>query len=112
MNTKEKYKEQALEKAREYANLVSTKIKPQKIVLYGSYAKGNWREESDIDIAVIVNTIGDDYLEVGAMLYKLRRNIDDRIEPVLLEEKNDKSGFLHEIMKHGQILYNEHDILN
>ena len=44
-------------------------------ILYGSYAKGNWRKESDIDIAVIVTTIGDDYLEVVAMLYKLRRNI-------------------------------------
>lgn len=100
-------KSQAIEKAIEYANLVSIKIKPQKIVLYGSYAKGNWRKESDIDIAVIVDSIEDDFLETGAMLYKLRRNIDDRIEPVLLEEKYDKSGFVDEILKYGQILYND-----
>jgi predicted nucleotidyltransferase len=30
-------------------------IKPQKMVLYGSYAKGMPREESDIDILVISN---------------------------------------------------------
>lgn len=98
-------KSQVLEKAIQYATLVSEKIKPQKIVLYGSYAKGSWKEESDIDIAVIVDAVDDDFLETEAMLYKLRRNVDDRIEPVLLEEKNDGSGFLNEILKHGQVIY-------
>ena len=98
-------KSQVLEKVVQYATLVSEKMKPQKIVLYGSYAKGNWKEESDIDIAVIVDTVDGDFLETEAMLYKLRRNIDDRIEPVLFEEENDESGFLDEILKHGQVIY-------
>jgi len=38
-------------------------------------------------------------------LFRLRRNIDARIEPILLEEKNDKSGFLEEILKTGEIIY-------
>ena len=46
-----------------------------------------------------------DFLEMEAMLYKLRRNVDDRIEPVLLEENSDESGFLKEILKHGQVIY-------
>ena len=29
------------------------KINPEKIILYGSYAKGNPREDSDIDLVVI-----------------------------------------------------------
>ncbi len=33
------------------------------------------------------------------------RNIDDRIEPVLLEEKNDKSGFLESILEYGKVVY-------
>ena len=32
-------------------------------------------------------------------------NIEARIEPVLLEESNDKSGFLEEILKTGEIIY-------
>ena len=98
-------KSQVLEKAMQYAALVSDKIKLQKVVLYGSYARGNWKEESDIDIAVVVDTVAGDFLETEAMLYKLRRNIDDRIEPVLLEEENDESGFLSEILKYGQVIY-------
>ena len=61
-------KSQALEKAIQYAALVSEKIKPQKVVLYGSYAKGNWKEESDLDIAVIVDTVDKDFLETEIML--------------------------------------------
>lgn len=98
-------KSQVLEKVGQYAALVSEKIKPRKIVLYGSYAKGNWKEESDIDIAVIVDVVEGDFLEMEAMLYKLRRNIDDRIEPVLLVDGNDESGFLKEILGHGQVIY-------
>lgn len=95
----------ALEKATQYANLVIKKIQAEKVVLYGSYAKDNWKNDSDIDIAIVVKTIEDDILEIETMLYKLRRNIDDRIEPILLEEKNDKSGFLNEVLKYGQIIY-------
>lgn len=98
-------KSQVLEKAIQYAALVSENIKPQKVILYGSYAKGNWKEESDIDIAVVVDTIVEDFLDTEALLYKLRRNVDDRIEPILLDGQKDESGFLDEILKHGQVIY-------
>lgn len=98
-------KSQVLARATKYAKLVSKEFKPQRILLYGSYAKGNWNEDSDIDIAVIVDEVQGDYLEMASMLYRLRRNIDDRIEPVLLEDKADPSGFLAEILKHGQLIY-------
>lgn len=98
-------KNQALEKAIEYAKLISEEMKPEKIILYGSYAKGNWQEKSDIDIAVIVDKIDGDFLKNQAMLFKLRRNIDDRIEPVLFESNSTQSGFLDEILEHGQVIY-------
>ncbi|MHB1391704.1 MAG: nucleotidyltransferase domain-containing protein [Clostridia bacterium] len=98
-------KSQVLEKAIQYATLVNEKIKPLKVILYGSYVKDNWKEESDIDIAVVVGTIEDDFLEMEAMLYRLRRSVDDRIEPVLLEAENDESGFLNEVLKHGKVIY-------
>jgi len=34
-------------------------IKPQKILLYGSYAKGSPREDSDIDLVVVSNNFKD-----------------------------------------------------
>jgi hypothetical protein len=41
-----------------------------------------------------MDKIDDDLLKSGAMLYKLRRDIDDRIEPVLFEGNSDPSEFL------------------
>jgi uncharacterized protein len=35
------------------------------------------------------------------LLWKLRRQIDDRIEPVLIEGDFDDAGFLEEIQKNG-----------
>jgi len=35
------------------AELIKLNIRPQKIIVFGSYAKGNPREDSDIDIVVI-----------------------------------------------------------
>ena len=40
-----------------------------------------------------------------AKLFRLRKEIDTRIEPVLLEESNDKSGFSEEILKTGEVIY-------
>ena len=48
----------------------------------------------------------DPFLMAEAKLFRLRREIDTRIEPVLLEESNDKSGFLEEILKTGEVIYN------
>jgi len=98
-------KNEAIKKAREYAALVSQTVSPRKIILYGSYAKETWTESSDINIAVVVDAVESDFLELETKLYKLRRNVDDRIEPVLLEESSDKSGFLESIKKYGYTIY-------
>ena len=92
-------------KLKKYISLVKKEYSPKKIVLYGSYARGNYTEYSDIDIAVIVEEIKGDFLELITRLYKLRRNIDTKIEPVLLEENNDRSGFLESILKYGKVIY-------
>ena len=92
-------------KLKKYVSLIREEYSPKKIVLYGSYARGNYTEYSDIDVAVIVEEIKGDFLELITRLYKLRRNIDTKIEPVLLEENNDRSGFLESIMEYGKVIY-------
>ncbi|NLG52671.1 MAG: nucleotidyltransferase domain-containing protein [Clostridiales bacterium] len=90
--------------ARKYAQEVKSYLNPTAVVLYGSYANGQAREHSDIDIAVILNGFTGDYLETSQKLYKLRRNISADIEPVLLDLQNDKTGFIDEVLKTGEIL--------
>ena len=87
-----------------YKLLVSKYFDVDQVVLYGSYARGNEREDSDIDVAIIVNSIDQDFFSYAPLLWKLRRDIDDRIEPVLIEKNKDESGFLKEIMRTGLVI--------
>ena len=98
-------KSEVIEKLKKYAELVVNFIAPEKIVLYGSYARGDQREYSDIDVAIIVSEINCDILEIETQLFKLRRDIDFLIEPQLFDEKHDPSGFLEHILKYGEVIY-------
>lgn len=88
-----------------YAELVKQRMQTAMIVLYGSYAKGNEKNDSDIDIAVVVDELKGDFLEVNAGLFSLCRDVDTRIEPKLIVRKDNKSGFLESILKYGKIIY-------
>jgi len=87
-----------------YKVLVSKHFDIENIILFGSYAKGNQKDDSDIDVAVVVNSITQDFFSYAPLLWKLRREIDDRIEPILIEKNKDESGFLNEILKKGIII--------
>lgn len=98
-------KKQVYEIINRFIEAILPEYDPEKVVLYGSYAKGTNSMESDIDIAVIVNKVEGSFLDKEARLYKIRRSIDSNIEPILLEEGNDRSGFLEHILTYGEILF-------
>ena len=95
---------QIINKLTNYKLLVSKHFDVDQVVLYGSYAKGTQNEDSDIDVAIIVNSIDQDLFTYAPLLWKLKREIDDRIEPILIEKNGDESGFLKEVLKTGLII--------
>ena len=52
-------------------------------------------------VAVVVKHVEGDFFSVNPLLWKLRRQIDDRIEPILIEKDNDEAGFLGDIQNNG-----------
>jgi len=94
-------KKQAVIMARRYLLLVKNYFDVEKMYIYGSYAKGNYKQDSDIDIAVVIKSTDKDFFSTNPILWKLRREVDDRIEPILIERENDQSGFLSEIKSEG-----------
>lgn len=79
-------KNKAIELAREYKSVVEKQLPIKAVYLYGSYSKDTYNENSDIDIAVIVDKLNDNFFSDTPLLWKLKRKISNMIEPVLLTE--------------------------
>ena len=94
-------KNEVLKLAKKYAEGVREDLKFQSVGLYGSQAKGTSKENSDIDIAVIVDDVPGDYLDSVAFLWRLSRKVSADIEPVLLTAADSDSGFLHTVQETG-----------
>ncbi len=94
-------KREAISKVKAYKQLLNDYFELEKVYLFGSYAKDTFEKNSDIDVAIVVNHIEGDYFSVNPLLWKLRRQVDDRIEPILIEKDNDHANFLEEIQKYG-----------
>lgn len=94
---------------RAIANQISIQFHPKKIILFGSYAYGEPRPESDVDLLVIMNT---ELSEVEQAL-EIRRELNLMFGLDLLiytperYEQRLKWGdsFLKEVQEQGQVLY-------
>lgn len=73
------------------------------IILFGSYAKGNENEDSDIDIAIISDDFEDIY-ECMSELMGMTWDIDARIEPHPIKKEdyeNVSTPFVKEVIETG-----------
>lgn len=102
-------KEDAISIATNYAIVVNEKYKYLKIFLFGSYAKGNYTDESDIDIAVVFKDYNN-LMDMQLELMRLRRKIDSRIEPHPFRENEFQlsNPIVSEILKYGYELKSVH----
>jgi predicted nucleotidyltransferase len=87
-----------------YKDLLDDFIVYKSVYLFGSYAKNSFKEHSDIDVAIVVEKLDSDFLELNMKLWKLRRKIDVRIEPKLIISNNDLTGMLEEVQKTGILI--------
>jgi len=93
-----------INKVKKYKQLVIDSNFPMKIenvYLFGSYAKGTPHKHSDIDVALVVKHFKGDFFNVIPPLWKLRRQVDFRIEPHVIARDTDYADFLDEIQRTG-----------
>ena len=93
-------KAKAIQIAKSYKAAVESRLPLKALYVYGSYSKGNSTEDSDIDIAVVVDCLCDNYFEDTPLLWKLRRKVSNLIEPVLLTEDLNNPLYV-DILKTG-----------
>lgn len=96
-------KADAIKIAERYADAVKANFSCLRIILFGSYAKGNFNDDSDIDIAVVFKDYGN-LMDMQLELMRLRRKIDSRIEPHPFRESEfePSNPIVYEVLKYGQ----------
>jgi len=102
-------RKETLNKLSEYIKILNESgLKIEKAFLFGSAARNEAREESDIDV-MLVSSRFDDQSDDRAygLIWKLTRRVDSRIEPYaigLSRFENDEVSPLLQIVKKEGIL--------
>ena len=92
---------------------IAEKFQPEKIILFGSYAYGQPRPESDVDLLVVMETplrLRQQRLEISRALSPRPFPLDIVVRtPKELEERVALGDlFLREIIDQGKVLYEQH----
>lgn len=101
--------EEVFEKLNEYVRRVVEALKPHAVVLFGSFARGDINEGSDVDLLVVAD-FKEPFLDRIKLLLDLNDGIGLPLEPVgyTVEEfqKMRESGnrFLEEVLRTGRLL--------
>lgn len=89
--------------AERFALLLKDEMNIDSVYLHGSAVNGGSTKDSDIDIAVISNDFTGDRVEDIFKLMKIRRKVDNRIEPHPFRgsEFDCSNPFVKEILTKG-----------
>jgi len=103
-------------RVREAAKLIKNLLKDrnitvEKIIVFGSYAKGNYTKDSDLDIAVISQDFNEkDVFQKAEMLQGLKWTLVEKfmlpfdIVPVSLKQWQESSSLVIDFIKEGEVL--------
>jgi len=95
-------KREAIIIAQNYIDDVSKKYNVVQAFVFGSYAKGNYRADSDIDVAVVLKNVPN-LFDAQVDLLHLRNDEDLRIEPHTFRDTDFDTDdpFVNEIVQAG-----------
>lgn len=88
-------------------------IEPEKIILYGSYARGDFHEDSDIDLLIIKDSEESSRMmerKVDDLLGRRRFALDIRVRKpaeVVWNIRAQNPFYLRHIFKDGRVLYDK-----
>lgn len=97
--------QQALQMAREYKRLLeAARIPFTAVIVFGSVARNEMHDQSDIDVAVVGQPFKDDRFKEMHFIRKLRRPLGYKIQPIWFYQRHlddQYSTLAQEIKKDG-----------
>lgn len=97
-------------KLQEIINRILQIIVPDKIILFGSRARGNFRKDSDYDLLVIKSGVEDE-IKLARKIYRNLIGLDESADvmvekPETIEQHRDNPGYIYkQALKEGVVVY-------
>jgi len=86
---------------------------PRRIVMFGSYAAGKMRQDSDVDLLVTFDSVSNRLRTVTEVITNLKPrfavDLMIRTEQEVRDRLRENDGFMADIMKNGRVLYEKID---
>lgn len=96
---------------RSIAERLEQSVKPQKIYLFGSFARGDERADSDYDFYIVMPDSVTDRLEVSQVAYRSLRGLKRRSVDIVVgsvsgfNERKERKTLENIIAREGVVLY-------
>ena len=93
------------------AQLIVERFNPEQIILFGSNARGEIGEHSDVDLLVVLRADagrsqrGNPIRRAIAERFILPIDVIIRSPEALATQRNDPYSFIHKVLKEGEVLY-------
>ena len=91
--------------------LIVERFNPEQVILFGSHARGEVGEHSDVDLLVVLRNDagrsqrGNPVRRAIAERFVLPVDVIIRSPEVLAVQRDDPYSFIHEMLKEGKVLY-------
>ena len=96
---------------RAMAQLIVERFDPERIILFGSHARGEGSEHSDVDLLVVLRSDavkpqrGNPIRRAIAEQFVLPVDVMIRSQEVLAVQRNDPYSMIHQVLEEGEVLY-------
>lgn len=102
--------EEIFEKITKYTQRIVEKLNPQAVILFGSFARGDINEGSDVDILVVAD-FKEPFLDRVRILLDLNDGMGLPVEPIGYTPEEfqrmnmEGNCFIQEVLRTGKVLY-------
>lgn len=97
------------EKIQDVSQQIVREFKPERIVLFGSYAQGNPAEDSDVDLLIILPFKGRSVRKAVEMRLKIKSpfpiDLIVRTPEEIRKRMSMNDPFMVNVIKNGRVLY-------
>ena len=93
------------------AQLIVERFNPEQVILFGSHARGEVGEHSDVDLLIMLHDDagrsqrGNPIRRAIAERFVLPVDVIIRSPEALAAQRNDPYSFIHKVLKEGEVLY-------